>query len=405
MIKLILSEAWISIVSHKLRSFLTTLGIIIGVCAVVMMVAAGQTVTNIINDTFSSMGSNMLIVYPGTGTQGGIRTQQGRSTISLADIEAIRRTKDVVAAAPVINSSAQAVYNANNWRVNITGTTPDYMEVGNWEIESGVGITDQDVKSAATNILIGQTIINELFGLEDPVGKTLRIKNIPFLVVGTLKGKGQGLMGNDQDNIVIMPITTLRRRIQGSPRPQMVDMGFVKVASEEKMDIVNNRIEQLLRARHNLKERQESDFGIRDLTEIVNNVKLAGMVLSILLAAIASISLIVGSIGIMNMMLVAVTERTREIGIRKSLGAPNRWIMAQFLMESVVISFLGSVVGLIFGVGFSQLAGHLLEKDVPFTLWPVALSFSVAIVVGISSGLFPALKAMKLDPIEALRYQ
>jgi putative ABC transport system permease protein len=405
MFKLILNEAWLSIVSHKLRSFLTTLGIIIGVCAVVMMVAAGQTVTNIINDTFSSMGSNLLIIHPGTSTQGGIRTGRGRSTISLDDIKAINRTKDVAAAAPIINASAQAVYNAHNWNVSITGTTPDYMEVANWEIETGVGLTDKDIQSATDSILIGQTVITELFGFEDPIGKTLRLKNIPFRVVGTLKGKGQGLMGNDQDNIVIMPVSTIRRKIVGSNRPKMVDLGFVKVASEDKMDIVNNRIEQLIRSRHKLKDKQPSDFGIRDLTEMVNNVKLAGLVLSILLAAIASISLIVGSIGIMNMMLVAVTERTREIGIRKSLGAPNRWIMIQFLMESVLISFLGSLIGLMFGIGFSQLAGYILEQSVPITLWPIILSFSVALVVGISSGLFPAIKAMKLDPIEALRYQ
>ncbi len=405
MIKLIFSEAWISIISHKLRSFLTTLGIIIGVCAVVMMVAAGQTVTNIINDTFSSMGSNLLIIAPGTGIEGGVRTGRTRSTISLDDMKAIKRTKGVANAAPIVNSTAQAVYNSNNWNVSITGTTPDYMEVGNWEIESGVGLTDKDVQSATDNILIGQTLVNELFVIEDPIGKTLRIKNLPFTVAGVLKAKGQGLMGNDQDNVVIMPVTTIRRKIAGSFRPNMVDLGFVKVESEDMMTIVSNRIEQLIRSRHNLKDRQENDFNIRDLTEMVKNVKLAGLVLSILLAAIASISLIVGSIGIMNMMLVAVTERTREIGIRKSLGAPNRWIMFQFLTEAVLISFIGSIVGLIFGIGFSQLAGYILDKDVPISLWPIILSFVVAIVVGISSGLFPARKAMKLDPIEALRYQ
>ncbi|MDD3669606.1 MAG: ABC transporter permease [Alphaproteobacteria bacterium] len=401
----ILRESWISISAYKLRSFLTCLGIVIGVAAVVMMVAAGQTVQNTINDTFESMGGNLIIIVPGQAVSGGIRTARSRPTISFDDTDSLKEIPDVVTASYVVSATTQAVYGANNWNVNVIGTTPDYLVVGNWEIDKGAAFTFEDLKSGRPYVVLGQTVIDELFGLENPVGKIIRLHNRPFTIVGTLKAKGDGLMGNDQDNIVLMPATTLRQRLRGSPRPKYADISMVKVISEDKMETVAQRIEYQLRARHRIKDGVENDFTIRLMTEMVDKARQIGLILSILLSAIASISLVVGSIGIMNMMLVSVTERTREIGTRKALGAPNKWIMFQFLSESVLISCLGSAAGLLAGIVLSQIAGVILGKDVPISMLSVMISASVAIVVGVVSGLFPAVKAMKLDPIEALRYQ
>lgn len=401
----ILRESWISISAYKLRSFLTCLGIVIGVAAVVMMVAAGQTVQNTINDTFESMGGNLIIIVPGQAVSGGIRTARGRPTISFDDTDSLKGIPDVVTSSYVVSTAVQAVHGANNWNVNVSGTTPDYLVVGNWEIDKGAAFTFEDLKSGRPYVVIGQTVIDKLFGLENPVGKVIRLRNRPFTIVGTLKSKGDGLMGNDQDNIILMPATTLRQRLRGSPRPKYADVAFVKVNGEDKMEAVAKRIEYQLRARHRLKDGVENDFTIRLMTEMVDKARQVGLILSVLLSAIASISLVVGSIGIMNMMLVSVTERTREIGTRKALGAPNKWIMMQFLSESILISCLGSLAGLLLGILLSQVAGLILDKDVPISMLSVVISASVAIVVGVVSGLFPAVKAMKLDPIEALRYQ
>ena len=405
MIRQVLSESWISITSYKLRTFLTTLGIMIGVAAVVMMVAAGQTVQEQINQSFQDMGGNLILFLPGQSISGGVRTGRGRPTVSFADVDALKCIPDVVTTSYVVNTTAQAVYGSNNWNVSVLGTTPDYLTVGNWEIEHGIGFTDRDVKVGAPYVLLGQTVVDELFGIQNPVGKTIRLRNRPFTVIGTLKSKGDGLMGNDQDNIVIMPATTLRQRLRGSWRPNFADIAFVKVTEEDKMESVGKKIEYMLRARHYLKDTQDNDFTIRLMTEMLDEARKIGLILSILLASIASISLLVGSIGIMNMMLVSVTERTREIGTRKALGAPNRWILLQFLTESVLISFMGSFVGMVIGIGLSQIGGVIFDVHVPISMWSVIISASVAIIVGVASGLMPAIKAMKLDPIEALRFQ
>lgn len=401
----IFGEAWISITSYKLRTFLTTLGIMIGVAAVVLMVAVGQAVQKIIDDSFASMGGNLLIVLPGYSSSGGVRTAMGRPTVTRDDMDAIKSLKDVMTTSYATQGSVQAVYGKNNWSVSATGTTPDYLTVGNWEIDKGVAFSVRDLKSAASYVILGQTVVDELFGFENPIGKSIRLNNRPFLVIGTLKEKGAGLGGDDQDNVILMPFTTLRQKIRGARQPQKVNVGFVKVDSEDKLETVMQRVNYLLRARHHLKEGADDDFTVRNMAELVVQVKKVGFYLSLLLGAIASISLIVGSIGIMNMMLVSVTERTREIGTRKALGAPNKWVMMQFLIESILISFMGSFMGLVLGVGLSQLGGFLFDKEVPISIWTVIVSVSVAVVVGVLSGLFPALKAMKLDPIDALRYQ
>ncbi len=404
MAEAVFRESWISIKANKLRSFLTTLGIIIGVCAVVIMVAAGQTVQNMINESLEGMGSNLLIIRPEFVATNGVKGS-GRTIIKTNDADVVKKLKYINAVSPMVNGTAQLVYGNENYLGSIVATTPDYLLTGNWEIEKGAMFTDREVKSGASYIVIGKTIQNELFKGENPLGRTMRIKNVPFVVKGILKSKGQGMGGMDQDDTILMPITTYRRRVQGSYIPNRVNYVMVQVDDENNITRAKKLIENALRESRRVKPNAENDFRIDDMTEVQETMRSVGTYLSILLASIASISLIVGSIGIMNMMLVSVTERTREIGIRKAIGAKNTSIMGQFLLESILISFLGSMIGMVLGITLSQIAGAIFDKDVPISIITVILSFSVAVVVGIVSGLFPAIKATKLDPIESLRYQ
>lgn len=405
MMKKIFREAYISISAYKTRTFLTMLGIIIGVAAVVIMVSAGQTVQNEITATFDAMGTNLIIISPAQTVTGGIRGGRGKPSVSFEDVESLKELKYVETASYIVGATAQAVYGSNNYGTSVYGVTPDYLNIGNWEIEKGICFTEKDAISGKSYVLIGQTIVEELFGAKDPIGETIRLKGKPFTVIGVLKEKGDGMGGSDQDNIVMMPARTLRQRLRGSSRPNYTDVAFVKAESEDKMEIVASMVEYKLRTRHRLKDGVDNDFNINLMTEFIEKVKNVGTILSILLASIASISLVVGSIGIMNMMLVSVTERTREIGTRKALGAPNHWIMLQFLAESIMISFIGSIVGMIIGIVGAQIGGYFFDKDVPISIISVIISISVAVVVGVASGLTPAIKAMKLDPIEALRFQ
>ena len=404
MIKSVFYEACLSMTGNKLRSFLTTLGIIIGVCAVVMMVAAGQTVQNIIQERFVAMGSNLLIIRS-ERPKATVKTSGPTTSITLDDANALRTVRGLDVVAPVLNANAQAINGANNWSVSIIGTIPDYMETANWEIAKGRGLDDQDIRRGTTNVVIGNEVMTELYPYEDPIGKTIRIGNQPFNIVGVLKEKGSSTGGANQDSSVMMPLLTVQRRFNRYAKLNAVNFIAVKFSENEDLNIVEQRITRFLRGRHKIKDEDPDDFRIFNVAEFVENIRLIGMVLSVLLMAIASISLVVGAIGIVNMMLVSVTERTREIGIRKALGAPNSWIMMQFLFEAVLISMIGGVIGLGLGVGLSQAAGYFFKTAVPFSLWPVVLSFTVAFFVGVVSGVFPAYKAMKLDPIEALRYQ
>lgn len=404
MIKSVLYEAFLSMTGNKMRSFLTTLGIIIGVCAVVMMVAAGQAVQNIIQERFVEMGANLLIIRS-ERPKATVKTSGPTTSITLDDALAMRALRGMNVIAPVLSTNAQAVNGPYNWSVSIIGSTPEYMQTANWEIARGRGLDEQDIRKGTSSVVIGAEVASELFPYDDPLGKNIRIGNQPFTVVGILKEKGSSSGGANQDASVMMPLLTVQRRFNRYAKLNAVNHIAVKFNENEDLNIVEQRITRFLRARHKIKDEDDNDFRIFNVAEMVENIKLIGTVLSILLSAIASISLVVGAIGIVNMMLVSVTERTREIGIRKALGAPNRWIMMQFLAESVLISVLGGTVGLILGVGLSQLGGYLYDTRVPFSLWPVILSFTVSSLVGVVSGVFPAYKAMKLDPIEALRYQ
>lgn len=400
----ILKESWLSISGNKLRSFLTVLGIIIGVMAVVIMVAVGETVQQSITEQFSSLGTNTIVIRAGAARSGGVR-MGNRQTLTLSDAEQIGKLPDVSAVTPTQNSGAQVIYGNQNWATSMVGVYPDYVTVQNIEIEYGTFFDQMAVKNAATYAVIGPTTAKELGMPENPVGEVIRIQNTPFVIIGIMKEKGDSAMGS-QDDMIIIPITTLKKRLQGSRFPESVSMIALKLYQDADNAVVTDQITALLRQRHKIKENDDNDFQVTDMKQIMETMNTVTGYLKLLLVAIAAVSLLVGSIGIMNMMLVSVAERTREIGVRKAIGARERVIIIQFLSESVLISFIGSMFGLVLGVGLSQGVGRLiLHYNVPFSIWPVILSVTVAIVVGLSSGVMPAIKAAKLNPIDSLRYE
>lgn len=401
-----LHEAWVSIKTNKLRSFLTILGIVTGVCAVVLMVATGQTLRNEIDKQLASFGGNKLYILPGASKRGGMKGGVNRPSTTYSDYEAILKVKNVKEAAPVFNISTRVISNQSNWMTSIVGTTPEYFLINSRELEDGSFFTKEDVEAGSTYAVIGKTVVENLFMEgQNPIGETIRIRNVPFTVIGVLKEKGSGMGGNDEDDTIIAPLFTVKRRLTSNRFPDLVFMIMLTGESEETLKHVEKRVEALLQERHNLKEYEENDFDIMNLKEISEKISNIGVMLSILLASIASISLFVGSIGIMNMMLVSVTERTREIGIRKAIGAKESDITMQFLFESILISMFGSLVGMVLGIILSQVGGIIFEKSVPVSVFTMIVSIIIAIIVGVASGIVPALKATRLDPIEALRYQ
>ena len=397
-------ESWLSISGNKMRSFLTVLGIVIGIMAVVVMVAVGETVQQSITDQFSSLGTNTIMIRAGAAQSAGVRSGN-RMTLTLDDVQYLSQLPDVAAVSPIENSSAQVVYGNKNWSTSMVGIYPGYATVQNLEIEYGTFIDMSAVRSAATYAVIGPDTAEELGMPKNPVGEVIRVRNTPLTVIGVTKAKGaSGIMS--QDDMIIVPITTLKKRITGSRFPNSVNMISLKLYQDADNNIATEQITTLLRQRHKLKDGTADDFQITDMKQVMETMETVSGYLTLLLVAIAAVSLLVGSIGIMNMMLVSVAERTREIGIRKAIGAQEGTIITQFLSESILISFIGSMFGLFLGVGLSQGVGRfILHYNVPFSIWPVVVSISVAVVVGLASGVMPAIKAAKLNPIDSLRYE
>lgn len=401
-----LSEAWHAMGANRLRSFLTMLGMMIGVAAVIMMLAIGQGAQFMVDQSIASMGSNLFIILSGSTTSGGLRMGTGATpTLTTSDAEAIAELPSVAAVAPVSPGTGQIVYGSNNWSTAVAGSTPSIFVVRDWPVSAGYPFTDSDVRAATRVALLGRTVVQNLFGDEDPIGKTIRIKQSPFLVIGVLAAKGQSLNGQDQDDIVVIPVTTAQRKIFGSQFPGSVRMIMAQASSADTMPIAEREMTELLRQRHHLPDRTDNDFDIRNLTALANAQAQTTRVMSIMLGAIASVSLLVGGIGIMNIMLVSVTERTREIGIRVAIGARQRDILTQFLLEAIIISLIGCVVGVVLGVGAAVAANLLARVAVVMTGGAILLAFFVAAAVGVFFGFYPANKAARLRPIDALRYQ
>jgi putative ABC transport system permease protein len=392
---------------NKMRSALTMLGIIIGVGAVIAMIAVGSGAKASIAERIASMGSNMLIVMSGSSTSGGLRFGSGTvPTLTVDDAKAIlSEIPSVKYVAPSLPGVAQVVYGNQNWSTSIQGTTPEMLDIREWPVASGRSFTQQDLDGATKVCLLGTTVVENLFGGIDPVGQIVRIKNVPFTVIGVLDDKGQTSFGHDQDDTIFVPLTTAQKRLFGMQFPGMVRTITVQARGPEVMGEVEEEINAVLRQRHRIQPNQENDFSVRNLTEIMSTAQETASVMSLLLGAIASISLMVGGIGIMNIMLVSVTERTREIGIRIAVGAKGRDILLQFLIESLVLSLIGGMLGIAIGVAGTLVLSSLTQWPTLFSMQAILLAFLFSGSVGVFFGFYPAHKASMLNPIEALRYE
>ncbi|MRR56917.1 MAG: FtsX-like permease family protein [Deltaproteobacteria bacterium] len=393
--------------TNKMRSFLTTLGIIIGIAAVIAMVAIGTGASRIISDQIASIGSNILLVLPGSRTSGGLRLGSGITpTLTYDDAKAIsRECPSVAVTAPIVRGAAQVVFGNMNWSTAVMGITPEYLTVRDWPVVEGRSLSQSDVEGTTKNCLIGRTVADNLFGSEDPVGKIVRVKKIPFTVVGVMDRKGRSPQGSDQDDIVFVPLRTAQRKLFGSQFPNSVGSIMIQAKSEQELGRAEEQVNDLLTQRHRIGTSREVDFTVRNLSELLDVAEQSSKAMSLLLGAVASISLIVGGIGIMNIMLVSVTERTREIGIRMAIGAKERDILLQFLTEAVLLTLIGGIIGMLLGIGGAKLVSAVFDWPTLISFQAIAMAFGFSGAVGIFFGFYPARKAASLNPIEALRHE
>ena len=395
--------AWASLIANKLRSLLTMLGIIIGVAAVIALVSIGNGVKQDIENSISSLGSNLLVVLPGAPRTPGARSLQGSmKSLKISDYEAIAKLEGVKAASPMTNGSYVVIYQNKNWTTSVAGVNSNFQDVNNWTMTSGRFFSDKNVQNRERVAVVGQTVVKNLFADEDPVGKEIRVKNIPFRVIGVLKSKGNGTMGNDQDDTVLIPYTTSMERVEGIDYLRRV---YVVAKDDGGIDRLQADIENLLRVRHNIKDTNLDDFNIQNMKSIMETVAQTTGTFTLFLGAVAAISLVVGGIGIMNIMLVSVTERTREIGVRKALGATYSVIVTQFLIEAVVISLMVGFIGIAFGIGASKVIGMVSGMSTIVSVPTIIMSFAFSMAIGLIFGIYPARKAAKLNPIDALHYE
>ncbi|MCE5194150.1 MAG: ABC transporter permease [Nitrospiraceae bacterium] len=392
---------------NKTRSALTMLGIIIGVGAVITMLAVGTGASRKIAEQIASTGSNLIMVLSGATTSGGVRMGAGsQPTLTTGDAEAIQKELSAVAyAAPILSGTAQIVYGNQNWSTGVTGTTPEMLDVKEWALSSGRPFTSEDVKSATKVCLLGQTVVDSLFGSLDPVGQIVRIKKVPFKVIGVLDKKGQSATGQDQDDVIYVPVTTAQKKLFGTTLPGMVRFIMVKAKGSEELPAAEKQITELLKQRHKIGFKKDLDFTVRNLTQMMQAAEESTRVMTLLLGAIASVSLLVGGIGIMNIMLVSVIERTREIGIRMAVGAKTWDIRLQFIIEALILSMTGGIIGIILGITSSEILSFTAGWTTVVSVFSIVLSFSFSAIVGIFFGFYPAYKASLLNPIDALRYE
>jgi putative ABC transport system permease protein len=394
---------------NKMRSILTMLGIVIGVAAVIAMIAIGGGAQQRLQEQIASLGSNLLIVVPGSIIQSGARLGAGNAqTLTEQDARAITtEISDVAFAAPLTRSNAQVVFGNTNWATNINGVYNDYFDVREWNLAEGRFFDQGEITRFGKVAILGKTVSSQLFGEDNPVGQVVRIRGIPFEIIGLMESKGQSSQGQDQDDVIFVPLTTGRNRLFGEPRGRIARVGTIMIKAQEGSDTqeVEARITELLRQRHRIQPSMENDFQVRNLTEILKTQEAASKVMSMLLAAVASVSLLVGGIGIMNIMLVSVTERTREIGLRLAVGARGRDIMMQFLVEAMTLATLGGAIGVLLGVLISWLVAYIAGWNISLNLLSIIFAVGFSAAIGIFFGYYPAKKAAKMQPIEALRYE
>lgn len=401
----LLRIAWKALQRNRLRAFLTMLGIIIGVASVIAMLAIGEGSKQSIRNQISSMGSNMLFVQPGSDNRGGVRQDFSQSqTLTLADYKALKEKNTTLTdISPQVNGSGQVIFANNNWPTSIHGVSPEYLNIRKLSVKDGTMFTEHDVLAATKVVVIGQTVVENIFkNGEDPIGKTIRFNKIPFKVIGVLAEKGQNTFGQDQDDIMLAPYTTVQKRILAATYLQSIS---ASAKSENIAAQASEEMSSILRASHKLKAGDEDDFHVRSQEELISTFSATSEILTVLLVAIASISLVIGGIGIMNIMYVSVTERTREIGLRMAVGGRGRDILLQFLVEAILISVTGGIIGVALGIGSTLLVANIMSWPTIITMQSLIISFTVCAITGIFFGWYPARKAASLDPIVALRYE